>query len=94
MSYFTISQWEATEWTPAMEAIARDTFAPLIKSCGAASVDMVRTGELRFAVVTKYENEATAAEAAKKIAEIRGKASTELPLWMVSEIKGATFVSA
>ena len=30
MSYYTISHWEADEWTDEMEAIAKDKFGPMI----------------------------------------------------------------
>ena len=30
MSYYTISHWEADEWTEEMEAIARDKFGPMV----------------------------------------------------------------
>ncbi|HCJ61174.1 MAG: hypothetical protein CBD10_005200 [Alphaproteobacteria bacterium TMED150] len=93
MGYFTISNWEADEWNAEMEAIARDQFAPLIMKLGAESVNFVRTGELTFAVITKYSNEATAIAAAEKIAEIRGQATTELPVRMLGDVKGSSFVS-
>ena len=64
MSYFTISNWEAEEWSAEMEAIARDQFAPLVMSCGASCVDFIKTGELTFSVVTRYTDEATATAAA------------------------------
>jgi hypothetical protein len=57
-------------------------------------VDFIKTGELTFSVVTRYTDEATATAAAQKIAEIRGKAATDLPVKMVSDVKGAAFVSA
>ena len=41
-----------------------------------------------------YTDEATATAAAQKIAEIRGKAATDLPVKMISDVKGAAFVSA
>ena len=94
MSYFTISNWEAEEWNAEMEAIARDQFDRLVMSCGASCVDFIKTGELTFSVVTRYTDEATATAAAQKIAEIRGKAATDLPVKMVSDVKGAAFVSA
>jgi len=94
MSYFTISNWAAEEWNAEMEAIARDQFAPLVMSCGASCVDFIKTGELTFSVVTRYTDEATATAAAQKIAEIRGKAATDLPVKMVSDVKGAAFVTA
>ena len=44
MSYYTISHWEADEWTEEMEAIARDKFGPMIMAVGASSVDFVKPG--------------------------------------------------
>ena len=67
MSYFTISNWEAEEWSAEMEAIARDQFAPLVMSCGASCVDFIKTGELTFSVVTRYTDEATATAQLKKL---------------------------
>ena len=93
MSFFTISQWEADEWNDEMEAMARDQFAPLIMTVGAQSVDFIKTGDLTFSVVTKYADEATGIAAAKKIAEIRGQAATKLPVRMIGDVKGSTFVS-
>ena len=63
-------------------------------SCGASCVDFIKTGELTFSVVTRYTDEATAIAAAQKIAEIRGKAATDLPVKMIGDVKGAAFVSA
>jgi hypothetical protein len=93
MSFFTISQWEADEWNDEMEAMARDQFAPLIMKVGAQSVDFIQTGDLTFSVVTKYADEATGIAAAQKIAEIRGQAATKLPVRMIGDVKGSTFVS-
>ena len=45
MSFYTISHWEADEWTDEMEAIAKDKFGPMIMSVGASSVDFVQTGD-------------------------------------------------
>ena len=45
MSYYTISHWEADEWTDEMEAIAKDKFGPMIMAVGASSVDFVQTGD-------------------------------------------------
>ena len=39
-----------------MEALARDKFVPMIMSSGASKVQMVRTGDLSFSVVTEYED--------------------------------------
>ena len=93
MRFFTISQWEADEWNDEMEAMARDQFAPLIMKVGAQSVDFIQTGDLTFSVVTKYADEATGIAAAQKIAEIRGQAATKLPVRMIGDVKGSTFVS-
>ena len=38
MSYYTISHWEADEWTDEMEAIAKDKFGPMIMAVGASSL--------------------------------------------------------
>ena len=38
-------------------------------------------------------DEATGIAAAQKIAEIRGQAATKLPVRMIGDVKGSTFVS-
>ena len=93
MSYYTISNWEADEWTDEMEAIAKDKFGPMIMAVGASSVDFIRTGDRTMSVVTKYKDEATGTAALSKIAEIRGQAASTLPVRMVSDVKGSAFVS-
>ncbi len=93
MAYFTISNWEADEWSDEMEAIAKDKFGPLVMSCGASSVDFIRTGEMTMSVITKYTDEATGKTALEKIAEIRGQAASTLPVKMVSDVKGSAFAS-
>ena len=91
MAYSTISHWTATEWTDEMEALARDKFVPLVMACGAASVQMVRTGDLTFSVVTSYSDAASCAAAQAKIADVRAQAKTELPMSMDSVSEGAVF---
>lgn len=91
MSYCTISHWDCTEWTDAMEALARDKYVPLVMGVGAQSVDMIRTGDLTFSVVTRYSDQAAADAAQQKIAEIRSTAADELPMKMVSSSAGAVF---
>jgi len=93
MSYFTISHWEADEWTDEMEAIAKEKFGPMIMALGATSVDFIKTGDKTMAVVTKYKDEATGTAALAKIAEIRGQAASTMPIRMVSDVKGSAFVS-
>lgn len=93
MAYSTVSHWTATEWNDELEAIARDKFVPLIKSVGASRVQMIRTGDLTFSVVTEYSDEATANAALAKIAEIREQAAQELPMTMNSASAGAVFAS-
>lgn len=93
MAYSTVSNWTATEWNDELEAIARDKFVPLIKSVGASRVQMIRTGDLTFSVVTEYSDEATANAAQAKIAEIREQAAQELPMTMSSASAGAVFAS-
>ena len=70
MSYATISHWTTTEWDDEMVAAARDKFVPLILSCGATRVQMVRTGDRAFSVLTEYSDEAAAQSAQEKIAAI------------------------
>jgi exoribonuclease II len=93
MAYSTLSHWTATEWNDELEAIARDKFVPLIKSVGASRVQMIRTGDLTFSVVTEYSDEATANAAKAKIAEIRQQAAQALPMTMSSASAGAVFAS-
>lgn len=94
MGYLTVSNWTTTEWTDALEAIARDRFLPLIMSAGASGVRMIRTGDLSFSVVTEYETEAGAAAAQAKIADIRARATEELPMTMNGASAGAVFAKA
>lgn len=94
MAYSTISHWTATEWNDGLEAIARDKFVPLIMSVGASRVQMIRTGDLTFTVVTEYTDEATANAAQERIAEIRAQAAEELPMAMDSAAAGGVFASA
>lgn len=91
MAYSTISHWNTTEWNDEMEAIAREKFVPLIMSVGAMRVQMIRTGELSFSVVTEYADQAAAEAAQARIAEIRAQAASELPMTMASTDSGAVF---
>ena len=93
MAYSTISHWTATEWNDGLEAIARDKFVPLIMSVGAARVQMIRTGDLTFSVVTEYADEAAAMAAQERITEIRAQAADELPMSMDSTAAGGVFAS-
>ena len=93
MAYSTISHWTATEWNDGLEAIARDKFVPLIMSVGAARVQMIRTGDLTFSVVTEYADEAAAMAAQERITEIRAQAADELPMSMDSTAAGVVFAS-
>jgi hypothetical protein len=94
MGYLTVSTWTTTEWTDALEAVARDRFLPLIMTAGASGVRMIRTGDLSFSVVTEYDSEANAASAQAKIADIRAKATEELPMTMTGVSAGAVFAMA
>lgn len=91
MAYSTISNWTTTDWTDEMEAMARDKFTPLILGVGATRVQMVRTGDNSFTVVTEYADQATADAAQEKIAQIRATAADELPMSMESAAGGAVF---
>ena len=93
MAYATVSNWKTTEWTDELEAIARDKFVPLILSVGATGVQMVRTGDHSFSVVTHYADEAAAMAAQEKITAIRATATEELPMSMDSASGGEVFAS-
>ena len=93
MSYFTISHWEADDWTDELEAIAKDKFGPMIMAVGTSSVDFVQTSDKTMVVITKYKDETTGKAAIAKIAEIRGQAASTLPVRMVSDVKASAFIS-
>ncbi|MEO9573891.1 MAG: hypothetical protein ABJ263_14335 [Tateyamaria sp.] len=93
MSYYSVSHWAATEWTDEMEALARDKYVPMVKALGAQSVDMIRTGDLSFVVVTKYADAAAGQAAQSRIDEIRDQAAEELPMKMTSVERGSSFAS-
>ena len=94
MTFSSISNWETTDWTDEMEAMAREVFQPLIINAGAKRVQMIRTGEHSFSVVTEYADEAAADAAQEKIAQIREKAATELPMTMKDMVRGAVFAAS
>ncbi|QXT39241.1 hypothetical protein [Gymnodinialimonas ceratoperidinii] len=93
MSFYSVSHWETTDWTDEMEALARDKYVPLVKGLGAESVNMVRTGDRTFIVVTKYADQAAGEAAQARIDEIRTEAAEELPMKMSSVERGSTFAS-
>ncbi len=93
MAYATLSHWTTTEWSDDLEEIARTTFVPMIMGVGASGVQMIRTGEYSFTVVTQYKTEEAATAAQEKIAQIRGKAAHELPIEMDSASMGKIFAS-
>lgn len=91
MGFTTITNWETTEWTAEMEAMAQDKYVPLVMSVGAKSVQMVRTGDLSLSVITSYADAATSEAVQAKTAEIRGQAAQDLPMKMVSSASGVVF---
>ena len=93
MSYYTVSHWEADEWTDEMEAIAKDKFGPMIMAVVLVQSILSKPVTKTMCVVTKYKDEATGTAALAKIAEIRGQAASTLPVRMVSDVKGSAFVS-
>ncbi len=93
MAYFTISHWEADDWTDEMEALARDKYVPLVKSVGAQRVNMVRVADRSFMVVTEYADAAAADAAQARIAEIRSQAAEELPMKMTAAMGGDVFAA-
>ena len=93
MSYATLSNWTTTDWTDDMENLAREKYVPMVMALGAASVQMVRTGDRSFSVLTTYADEATANAAQERIAAIRAEAADELPMTMSGTSSGAVFAS-
>lgn len=93
MSYYSVSHWDTTDWTDEMETLARDKYVPMVKGLGAESVDMVRTGDLSFIIVTKYADTAAGEAAQTRINEIRDQATQDLPMKMSSGHRGSTFAS-
>ena len=91
MTYCTVSHWNATEWNDELEATAREKFVPLIISIGAVKVQMIRTGDLSFCVVTEYPDAMAAETGLARIAEIRSQAADELPMSMASSHAGEVF---
>ncbi len=94
MAYVTVTHWTTTEWTTEMVQQANRFFVPSIISTGASSVQMVKTGDLSFCVITLFANEATGVAAQQKIAEIREKAASDLPMKMVSAVGGSVFAAS
>lgn len=94
MAFLTITHWNTTEWNDEMEATARDKFVPLILSAGATRVQMVRTGDKSFSVVTEYTDEKAAQAAQDKMAEIRSQAAETLPTTMESASGGTVYASS
>jgi len=93
MSYYSVSHWDTTEWNDDLESIARDKYVPMVMALGAKSVDMIRTGDLSFVVITKYAD-ASAGEAAQaRVDAIREQATEELPMKMSNVERGSTFAS-
>lgn len=91
MAYCTISNWETTEWSDEMEALARDKYVALIKAVGASGAQMIRTGDNSFSVVTHYSDAAAAQAAQDKITAIRAEAADELPMTLESTSGGEVF---
>lgn len=91
MAYATVSNWTTTEWNDELEAVARDKFVPLIMSVGASRVQMIRTGDHSFSVVTEYADEAAANAAQSRVADIRAQATEELPMTMSGVAAGGVF---
>jgi hypothetical protein len=94
MAYITISNWNATDWSDSLEAIARGKFIPMIMSAGAKSVHFVRTGDRAFSVVTEYADEKTADAAKARIGEIRTQAAEELKMTVAGVSAGTVFATA
>lgn len=77
-----------------MLALARDKFVPMIIGVGAQSVQMIRTGDLSFSVITNYADAAACAAAQSKIAELRAQAKADMPMTMDSVSEGEVFAQS
>lgn len=75
-----------------MEALARGKFLPMFLASGAQSVQMIRTGDLSFSVMTNYADACAAAQA--KIAQLRAEAKSDLPMTMESVSEGPVFAAS
>ncbi len=93
MAYATLSHWTASEWSEDLEHAARQTFVPMILAIGAESVEMIRTGNYSFTVVTRYPDEDTAEAAEHKIATLRSRAASELPITIDAAAAGRVFAA-
>jgi len=94
MAYGVISQWTSSvARDAAMEATAREKYAPGIKALGAMNAFFIATSDTTFNVVTIYRDEATATAAAEKQKALRTQAAADLPVKMVGEIRGDVFAS-
>jgi len=90
---FFISQWATTKWTEDMEALAREKYVPMVMALGAECVDVVRTGDLSFLVITKHTDAKTAEAAQTKIDAILNEAADEPPMTMSNVERGSAFAS-
>ncbi len=99
MSYAVISEWVSKNSRrsaegQAQEQAAKEKFAPGVMALGAKAVYFIYTSDTTFNVVTIYQDEATATNAAEKQRAIRAQASTELPVSMTGEVRGEVFASS
>ena len=94
MSFITVSHW-ATDEVMSEEDIntAQDRFIPMIISAGASAVQMVRTGEKTSMVISHYAGSETAEAAQANIAQIRGQASSDFEMKLVSAHAGEVSAS-
>ena len=93
MSFITDSHLEAKTWNKEDKIKSTEKYVPMIMSMGAKSVNMCKTEELNFMVITEWSNGQVTKEAADKIASIREQASEEFDNIMISSHAGETFAS-
>jgi hypothetical protein len=93
MAYATLSHWTTTEWSDALEEVARTKFIPQIMNIGAEGVQMIRTGDYSFTVVTQYKDEDAAMVAMSRIAALRREAAEELLMSMDGASAGEVFAA-
>ena len=86
-----ITRWTTTGKVDEIIAAGQEKYVPLIIAGGASWVQMVRTGELSFCVISHYADAATAHKA--QAGGTRAAAKQEFPLTIVSSEEGDVFAS-
>jgi hypothetical protein len=93
MNHVTITRWSIPEMTDEMIASAQEKYVPLILSQGASSVQMVRSGDKTFTVITQYPDAAAAEAANANSDSSRNQARAEFSMEIETTETGEVFGS-